>query len=665
MRVSHRRAPTGHTFTARRGLIAAAILALVAAVAWTPMAFATHYEATLEGSIFQIDDDANLRVDDDPDATLDWAHPDVVQTHRTDAPTGQNDDSYTGGTKEDTVCPGQTTGSIPNNKSDLLTFGVWEEAGDPGFLHLYWSRVNNPSGTTLMDFEFNQSDTDCAEGPNKERTTGDLLLEYAIDQGGSRAVIYLREWTGTEWGPARDIAAPDPVTGEVYATGTINQTAIPAGESDGLGAMSPRTFGEASIDLDVIFDEGSCSSFGSAMLKSRASDSFTSQLKDYIAPVGITLTNCGQVKITKQTDPDGATTLFDYSKTFATDPATADTFDLADGETQTFTGVLFGTGYQVTEGDLPAGWSFDDLDCTASAGATYVVDLATRTVTFTIDDEDDVLDCTFYNKALADLTIVKQVTDDPGGQAFSFASPGLTPSAFDLSPTATGAAGADSQAFSDISTGTYAVSETEPAGWNLTSATCDNGDDPSAITLGAGDDVTCTFVNTRERGAIEITKTRKHAAAEGGVDVHAGVTFTVTSPDDPAVDIDVVTGPDGTACVPDLLFGSYTVTESVPADYVSDDAVQDVSVSAEADCGDNLSAAADVSFVNTPLTDVTISVDSLVDGGTASTISCVDAEGALVDEDMTNAPGDVELTIADLEPTAPDATLVCTIVVDP
>lgn len=81
--------------------------------------------------------------------------------------------------------------------------------------------------------------------------------------------------------------------------------------------------------------------------------------------------------------------------------------------------------------------------------------------------------------------------------------------------------------------------------------------------------------------------------------------------------------------------------------------------------GTNLTAAADVSFVNTPLTDVTISVDSLVDEGTASTIRCVDGSGALVDEDMTNAPGDVALTIEDLEPTAPAARLVCTIVIDP
>ena len=119
---------------------------------------------------------------------------------------GTGDDSYTGGVKEDTACPGETTGSIPNNKSDLLSFHVYEEAATaltPGFLNLAWSRVSDPSGTTLMDFEFNQSSTPCSIGPNVVRTAGDLLIEYAIDQGGSRADITGRTWTGTAWGPAR------------------------------------------------------------------------------------------------------------------------------------------------------------------------------------------------------------------------------------------------------------------------------------------------------------------------------------------------------------------------------------------------------------------------------------------------------------------------------
>jgi hypothetical protein len=229
-----------------------AILALV--VGLQVAAFANHPEASLAGSNFEIDVNANLK-QDDAAPSEDWAtlaHPDGPEIRATDKATGQTDDSYKGGVKEDTACPGETTGSIPNNKSDLRTFHVYEEPGNAtnpqGYLNLAWSRVTDPSGTTLMDFEFNQSSTPCSVGPNVERTAGDLLLEYSIDQGGARAAITAREWTGSVWGPARNISLPsaecpdgDPSNdvGDVdlgpCATGTINNTStIPFGESDGI-----------------------------------------------------------------------------------------------------------------------------------------------------------------------------------------------------------------------------------------------------------------------------------------------------------------------------------------------------------------------------------------------------------------------------------------------
>ena len=48
--------------------------------------------------------------------------------------------------------------------------------------------------------------------------------------------------------------------------------------------------------------------------------------------------------------------------------------------------------------------------------------------------------------------------------------------------------------------GTYSVSETVPAGWQLTSATCSDESDPASISLQAGETVTCTFTNERQPG---------------------------------------------------------------------------------------------------------------------------------------------------------------------
>ena len=109
---------------------------------------------SLSGSNFEIDTDANLKVDD-PAPSIDWAS--VTEIRKADQPTGPNDDSFGQGTKEDTAVPTVVDGSIPPNKSDLKFFGVYQE-GDRRrrFLNLFWHRVQDPSGTTNMDFEFNQ-----------------------------------------------------------------------------------------------------------------------------------------------------------------------------------------------------------------------------------------------------------------------------------------------------------------------------------------------------------------------------------------------------------------------------------------------------------------------------------------------------------------------------
>jgi hypothetical protein len=648
---------------ARRRSVLVAVGALALAMTSIVPAAASHPEASLPGSDFEIDLDANLKVDD-PAPSIDWAS--VNEIRATDKVNGTGDDSYAGGVKEDTVCPSAVTDSIPPNKSDLLSFHVYREPGTgthPGYLNLAWSRVSEPSGTTLMDFEFNQSDVSCASGPNKVRTAGDLLIEYAIDQGGSRADITARTWTGSAWGAAADLDVPSATCGgNPCASGTINSSAIPAAESDGListGSKQARTFGEAQIDLRLIFQPNKCSSFGSAMLKSRSSDSFTSQLKDFVAPVGINLQNCGNVIIRKQTDPDEDpnTTMFGYTKAFSTDPVSGNTFQLADDGVKNYDNkVLFGSGYTVTEDVVPTGWDFVSVNCSASTGVAPSISGAT--VTFAIDDAGDVLDCTYTNRARGTI-IVEKITDDGNG-AFQFTSGSLTPSPFTLTTTAAGAGGKDSRTFADLAPGTYDVAETVPAGWNLVSSSCSDGSDPASIGLSGGETVTCTFHDARQTGAIQITKTRKHAAEGPGDHPHQGVTFTIAGGELPSGGVTAVTNANGKACVDGLLLssfvGGYTVTETVPNGYHAKSVnPQTVSVTAEGSCGNAGSPKAEVSFSNMPLTNITVSVNSQVDGGTASTIDC---DGVTASTDNN---GDGSLSRTDLEP----GTYTCTIVVDP
>jgi hypothetical protein len=109
------------------------------------------------------------------------------------------------------------------------------------------------------------------------------------------------------------------------------------------------------------------------------------------------------------------------------------------------------------------------------------------------------------------------------------------------------------------------------------------------------------------------------------------------------------------------------VTETVPSGYAADgDTAKTVTVTAEATCGSGNETG--VSFSNTPLTNVTVSVDSQVDGGTASTIQCTDADGndyPATPPATTGADGDGSLTVENLLPTAPTVTLTCVITIDP
>lgn len=284
----------------RTGVAIAGAIVLAAGLLSSTSASASHGLETLSGSNFEIDTDANL-IRDDASPSIDWAS--ITETRKQDTPSGRTDESFGQGTKEDTASPIVVNGSIPPNKSDLKYFGVYQEgSGSDGFLNLYWSRVQEPVGTTNMDFEFNHNqctpgltpvDPDCsANGITPVRADGDLLITYDLAQGGTHAVISLRTWSDSAgaWGAA------DALSGTT-AAGSINTSPISVTNSDGLGAHSARTFGEAQIALSAIFGSG-CESFGSAYLKSRASDSFSAALKDFVPPAAVNITNCVQTAIT-------------------------------------------------------------------------------------------------------------------------------------------------------------------------------------------------------------------------------------------------------------------------------------------------------------------------------------------------------------------------------
>ena len=529
------------------GVAAAGSAAIVLAGVTAQVVFAANIG--LSGSNFEIDDNANLKVD--AAGALDWNN--VANTAKNDAPTGTQDNSFGQGTKENTAVPTIVSGSIPPNKSDLKVFGTYQEGSSTdGFLHLYWTRVQDPTGTTNMDFEFNQSETLSANGVTPVRTEGDLLITYDLSQGGTNPVLGSREWTGSSWGPYDEFT-------DGNAIGSINTTAIPAGESE-IGALSARTFGEATIRLSAILPEDECTTFGSAYLKSRSSDSFTAALKDFIAPEEINVTNCGAVNIVKTDDAGNALagaefTLYNNNAPLAGPRGAEDT---------------------ITN---PA------LKCTTIAAGT----------------------CSIANVPFGNYWVVETVT--PSGHS----------TAPDQATT--------------ISSGT------------------------SSVTL--------TFVNPRQRGAIEVTKTfeDKSSTSTPKETPHAGVTFRVRQSGETIAT--GVTDSNGVVCFDGLLFGTYNVVETVPEKFHAKGATtKSVTVDNSATCAGTPYTGESVAFVNVPLSDIEVKFYSQVTGAngpaTAATIDCAGLT-ATPPDGTPNAFDDTSERFNDLEP----GTYTCTVVVDP
>jgi hypothetical protein len=536
---------------ARRRVSIKTMVIPIAVLAVGILGLAGAASANLSGSTFE-GNDGNLVVN--TAGNQDWVNaPNRVRGD--DLASGTNDNSFGQGTKEDDPNVTVVTGSIPPQKSDLTRFYVANEvAGSSNFLYLAWER-SNVLGSANMDFEINKlaQPNLTTTGPKTlNRSAGDLLVTF--DFGGSGSpVLSLLKWVTT--GAASQCFSANSVpcwgnrvnlSGLGEAEGAVNGVTV----TDPIAnvSLAAGTFGEAAVNLTAagVFPPGTCTAFGSAFLKSRSSASFPAEVKDFVAPQPVNISNCGTIIVKKVTVPS---------------PDPTDT---------SFAFTLGGGG-----NPAPTGTTFPKLFSLKNGGS--------------------------------DSTQV-------------FAGSG------------------------------YSAAETVPANWTLTSATCDDGSPVTNIDVSPLEIVTCTFTNTLQLGAIQVTKTRKHAADGAGDHPQAGVSFTVGG-------VTKQTDANGVACFDGLTFGTYTVHETVPAGYHVDANDKQVTVDNTATCSGSPYAGETVTFHNTPLTDITVSVNSQVDGGTASTITCTPAGPS----GSTGANGDFSGTTTDLEP----GTYTCVIVVDP
>ena len=290
-----------------------------------------------------------------------------------DMPTGQSDNSYGGGVKEDTVCPAVGAGSIPS-KADLInvyvaTADATDDSGDH-FLYLGWTRLDaaNENGTVAIDFELNQSDDTSCNGVNPTRTVGDKLVTYEFQGNLPSPVVEITVWTwdGTKW-------ADKTVLNLSQAEGSIGED---------------RLFGEMVINLEAsgIFTEGQCDNFAGVFAKSRSSSgSEEPQMKDLIAPVPLHVATCGPLTVAKTVTGGKAGDRFDFTVDC---PGTDhdDAFSLAAGEIQTIEDIPLGAQCVVTETDPGSFWTTTRTISGGASGtgpATVVIDADGQSVDFT------------------------------------------------------------------------------------------------------------------------------------------------------------------------------------------------------------------------------------------------------------------------------------------
>lgn len=397
--------------------------------------------------------DGNLLTNPTAFGTTDWQNVAGLNAGF-DLPSGTGDNSFGQGTKEDDPNVSVVNGSIPPNKSDLTRFyeaSEFSSTNNHNYLYLGWERTN-VLGTANFDFEINQQsqpDLTTAGAKTLVRRAGDLLVTYDFTNGGGRPSIGLLRWLTSATTPAVPNFATNicfsaktfPCWGDqvtldgtdsIAAVNNLDPVTDPLfpNQANAINPLPALQFGETAIDLTKagVFPPGTCTAFGSAFVRSRSSASFTAEIKDFIAPIPVNISNCGQIIIRKHTDPRGVNQPFHYTSNLPQQGAGGVTcpgnnsagiqpdgsFCLNDNGNSpgndspantVDTGATLPAGtYTVTEGADPSGFTFQNLTCTGGTTST-----TGKTATISLAPNDKVT-CTYVNQQNT-ATLATQVSD--------------------------------------------------------------------------------------------------------------------------------------------------------------------------------------------------------------------------------------------------------------
>ena len=527
-----------------------------------------------------------------------------------------------------------------NGQTDIVTIWLDTAVDSDGDTWLYfaWER-DASSGSSVIAYEFQQAGLPEGCDYNTEETPP-IDMELAETAGETDLIDNCNPWGLRQkddfqvvWdfkGGATEIILRnfDGMVFDVEALdGLVSEAALNDDTSRGEGAIN--------LTATVFADQADqCFTVGNIITGTITGNSDSADYKDTLLADftdSFNLSNCGVVIIRKETDPDGTSGSFTFNHNLdlLPDDQSHTSFFLTDDGKQIFDNVVApNTGYWVEEADPGTDFALPSIDC---AGSDPPVTIVNRKISFDLDRGESV-DCTFTNLLRPKVTVIKNVV---GGDA--------EPNDFSLT-----------QNGQDVDSGvtviydvgdTVSIDETPLEDYAFVEIT---GDDKCPSDLGgstdalaASDDITCIITNAVRTGAIKIIKTRKFADSNIGDETPSGVEFVITGGSLGEEEVELETGADGEVCYDaegaGLVFssvaGDYTVREIVPEGYDADgDALvqagqadqsvvyeQTVSVDEDGSCGDN---EVEVTFSNTPLTNVSVTAASIDPGATKSKIEC-------------------------------------------
>jgi hypothetical protein len=489
-----KRIPRRRLSNGRRVVIIGVVGATAAAVA---LLGASTASAVLSGSPSNFEaNDGNMVVD--TSGNNDWASVDFF--HVADISNSTADDSFTPGQKQDSTCP-DISGHKNSQKDDFTDVASYSETNSTSQeTYLYGATIRYAAnGNASENVELKQGTNGlCANSTTLlARTPGDKLI--AIDYLGGGTSVQFNVLTWVDTGGCFVPKDPAPCWGATVlslstagAEGHASQSAIAAGDNPiSNTALVAGQFAEFGVNLATagIIPAGSCQAFPQTVWESRASgSSFVSSTKD-VAIENHTITNCGEVKIIKHTDPRGVNQAFSFTSTLTGDEVTCtqDTdpgdskasFSLNDNgnttadsaaNTQDCTNVPAGD-YTVTEGTEPSGFVLESLSCVADG------DGASGEQDGTVDEQANItvtanstVTCTYVNQQQRGAIKITK-TDSKTTHGLSGATFSITgPNSYSNSVQTGGTTG--TVCVGNLPFGTYTVTETAaPTGYAIDDAT--------------------------------------------------------------------------------------------------------------------------------------------------------------------------------------------------